>query len=282
MSVANGLHHDGLLSPLRRCVTTVGAAIYLLLRPVRVRGEARPLSWRALAISAGIIVAAFLLCMSLVDAAVVRWVGTLPRTVPWLFDQITDYGKSAWFLWPLGILFVLLAGLPQSRLTRFSQLVLAAVMARVGFLFLAIAVPGLFINILKRLVGRARPGVPGVIDPFAFHPFSWSAAYASLPSGHATTVLSVIVAFGSLWPRARTVLWIYALLIMASRIAVTAHFPSDVLAGAVFGTLGAMLVRRYFALRRLVFSIDPNGGLHAWPGPSLKRIKAVARELLAP
>jgi undecaprenyl-diphosphatase len=282
MSAANGLRDgEGALLPLRRCVTNAGAAIQLLLRPARARGEASPFDWRQLAMAGGLIIGAFLLCMILIDAAVVRWVGTLPPAIPWLFDQITDYGKSAWFLWPLGILFLLLASLRQSKLTHFSQLVLAAVMVRVGFLFLAVAVPGLFINILKRIVGRARPGVPGTIDPFVFDPFNWSAAYASLPSGHATTVLSVIVAFGSLWPRARTVLWIYALVIMASRIAVTAHFPSDVLAGAVFGTLGAMLVRRYFALRRLAFSIGPNGGLHALPGPSLKRVKALAREVLA-
>ena len=39
-----------------------------------------------------------------------------------------------------------------------------------------------------------------------FSPFTWRAAYASLPSGHATTAFSVLVAFGTLWPRARTIL----------------------------------------------------------------------------
>ena len=117
-----------------------------------------------------------------------------------------------------------------------SQRVLAAVMVRVGFLFVAIAVPGLFTNIVKHIFGRARPGVGGSVDPSLFSPFSWPAAYASLPSGHATTAFSVLVAFGSLWPRARTVLLIYALLIAASRIVVTAHYPTDVAAGALVGT----------------------------------------------
>lgn len=283
MSTANGLHGGvGVLMPLRRCATTLKASIQMLRRPVLVRDEAWPLDWRQLAIAGGIAIGAFLLCMILIDAAVARWVLTLPPDVPWFFDQITDYGKSGWFLWPLGILFLLLACLPQERLTHFSQLVFAAVMVRVGFLFLAVAAPGLFINILKKIAGRARPGVPGTIDPLVFDPFNWSAAYASLPSGHATTVFSVIVGFGSLWPRARILLWTYALVILASRIAVRAHFPSDVLAGAVIGTIGAMLIRRYFAVRRLGFSIGPDGGVHALPGPSLRRIKAVARKLLAP
>ena len=89
-----------------------------------------------------------------------------------------------------------------------------------GF-FLPIAVPGLFVSIVKRMIGRARPMVGGHLDPFLFSPFKWTAAYAGLPSGHATTAFSVLVAFGSLFPRWRTELIIYALLISVSRIVVT-------------------------------------------------------------
>ena len=88
---------------------------------------------------------------------------------------------------------------------------------------------------------------------------SGHAAYAGTPSGHATTAFAVLVAFGTLWPRARTALLIYALLIAVSRVVVTAHYPSDVLAGALVGLAGALLVRRYFALRGLGFSIGPDG-----------------------
>jgi undecaprenyl-diphosphatase len=76
-------------------------------------------------------------------------------------------------------------------------------------------------------------------------------------------------------------LWTYALLIAISRVVVTAHFPSDVLAGALVGVTGALLVRRYFALRRLAFSIGPDGAVYHRPGPSLSRIKSVARALLS-
>ena len=198
-----------------------------------------------------------------------------------MFDDITDFGKSGWFLWPLGLLFLALAALPRA-LTPVSQRVLAAVMVRIGFLFAAIAVPGLFVTIVKRIIGRARPNVGGSLDPFLFSPFKWEAAYAGMPSGHATTAFAVLVAFGTLWPRARTALLIYAVLICISRVVVTAHYPTDVLAGALVGAVGAMMVRRYFALRRLGFSIGPGGEIHQLPGPSLRRIKSVARELLAP
>jgi undecaprenyl-diphosphatase len=160
------------------------------------------------------------------------------------------------------------------------QLVLAAVMVRVGFLFVAIGVPGLFVNVVKHIFGRARPMVGGSLDPLLFSPFSWPAAYAGLPSGHAATAFSVLVAFGMLWPRGRILLWIYALLIAASRVAVTAHYPSDVLAGALVGVVGALLVRRWFALRGLGFSVAPDGIVQQKAGPSLRRVKAVARALL--
>lgn len=205
-------------------------------------------------------------------------VGHLPRWIVWSFEQITDFGKSGWFLWPLGILFLVLAALPS--LPRVPQLVLTAIMVRVGFLFVAIGGPGLFDTIIKRMIGRARPLVGGNLDPYLFSPFNWTAAYASLPSGHATTAFAALAAFGTLWPRGRTVFWIYALLIAASRVAVTAHYPSDVLAGAIVGVTGALLVRRWFALRGLGFSVSADGDLHQKPGPSLRRIKSVARALL--
>jgi membrane-associated phospholipid phosphatase len=283
MTAANGLHFDDKSppSPWRRCTHNVAAALALLAQPAKIHPRQPWTTPRQIALAAAIVVAAVLLCMLLVDAPVTRAVMQLPRWAIWPFDQITDYGKSGWFLWPLGLIFLALAALPAPA-TRISQAVLAAVMVRVGFLFTAIALPGLFVAIIKRMIGRARPMVPGHVDPFAFAPFIWRADYASLPSGHSTTAFAVLVAVVSLWPRARTVALVYAVAIALSRIVVLGHFPSDVIAGAVVGSVGALMVRHYFALRRLGFSIGPDGALHQLPGPSLRRMKAVARELLAP
>ena len=282
MSLANGFNRvEGETATLlRRCAANVTTALGVLTRPARIR-LSRSYSLPMLSIVAAIAIAVFLLLAWTLDAAASRGAGHLPRWIIDLFDDITDFGKSGWFLWPLGLLFIALAALPRT-LAPISQRVLAAVMVRVGFLFTAIAVPSLFVTIVKRMIGRARPNVGGSLDPFLFSPFKWEAAYAGMPSGHATTAFAVLVAFGTLWPRARTALLIYAVLIAISRVVVTAHYPTDVLAGALVGAVGAMMVRRYFALRRLGFSIGPGGDLHQLPGPSLRRIKAVARGLLAP
>jgi len=284
MSVANGFNRvEGeVATTLRRCTTNVMTAIAVLACPPRIRPlRSWPLAPRELAIAVGIGVAVLLSLMTTIDAAAIRGVGHLPRWIISAFDDITDYGKSGWFLWPLGLLFLALSALPPV-LTPFSQRVLAAIMVRAGFLFTAVAVPSLFVTIVKRMLGRARPLVGGSLDPFLFSPFIWRVEYAGMPSGHATTAFAVLVAFGTLWPRARTILLIYALLIAASRVVVTAHYPTDVLSGALVGIVGAALVRRYFAQRRLGFAIGPDGTVHQYANPSLRRIKAVARGLLAP
>ncbi len=253
-------------SALRRCRNNVETALAILVRPMR--GQARdpwPIEWRQIAIAAGAALVILVFGMILIDGPVMRGVAHLPNWIIWPFDQITDFGKSGWFLWPLGLLFLGLAALPA--LPRMSQLVQAALMARVGFLFTAIAVPGLFDTIIKRLIGRARPTALPTIDPYVFHPFAWRADFASLPSGHTTTAFAVLVAFGTLWPRARTAFLLYAVAIAVSRIMVSGHYPTDVLAGAVVGSVGAVMVRRWFALRHLGFSVSRRRLGAAMAGP---------------
>jgi undecaprenyl-diphosphatase len=90
------------------------------------------------------------------------------------------------------------------------------------------------------------------------------------------------MAVGALWPRARPLMWSYAVVIALSRVVLTAHFPSDVVVGAVVGTVGALLVRDWFAARGLGFSLGPDGGIRPFAGLSLARIKRVAGRLVAP
>ncbi len=211
------------------------------------------------------------------DAAASAWARTLPRWFADAFEQITNFGLSGWFLFPFGFVVLCLAAVTSQALPRMSQAVLTALAARFGFLFLAIGVPGLFVTTVKRLIGRARPYVGGHEDPFAYMPFIWRPEYASMPSGHATTAASAAIAIGALWPRSRVPMWLYAFIIMFSRVVVLAHHPSDVIAGALVGAAGAFLVRRWFAGRRLVFAVRDLG---AFPGPSLRRTMAALRQAI--
>jgi undecaprenyl-diphosphatase len=226
-------------------------------------------------------IAVIVATMALADAWAIREVRRLPQWLVALLDELTDFGKSGWFLVPIALLLLSIAALASPALPRISRLVLAAVSVRLGFVFMAIAVPALVVAVAKRLIGRARPLVDGNLDPFVYLPFAWKADYAGLPSGHATNACAAAFAIGALWPRVRWPMWVYALVIGISRVVLTSHHPSDVLAGAVAGVLGALIVRDWFAARRLGFAIDGNGHVRALPGPTCRRIKRVARQVIA-
>jgi membrane-associated phospholipid phosphatase len=216
--------------------------------------------------------------MFVLDATASDWARHEPGWFRGAFESITNFGLSGWFLIPFAAIVLALAAVVSPALSRMSQGVLTALAARFGFLFLAIGVPGLFVTIVKRLIGRARPFVVGGShdDPFAYMPFAWRPEYASMPSGHATTAVSAAIAIGAIWPRSRVVMWLYAVVIMFSRVAVLAHHPSDVLAGALTGAAGAYLLRRWFAARRLVFCARD---LRPFPGPSWRRVGRALAEV---
>lgn len=249
-----------------------------LMRPARprlVKREAISLPTQ-LAVGFVFLVAITLWQMTLFDAAGTRFVQTWPQVVVDIFNVITDFGKSGWFLIPLGGFVVLVALVNLPGLPRMTRATLATIAMRASFLFLAIGVPGLFVAIVKRVIGRARP-ITGSFDPFAYTPPVWRSDYASMPSGHTTTAFAAAFAIAVLWPRLAPFMCLYALAIAASRVIVLAHYPSDAVVGGFVGLAGAFLVREYFAARGLVFSVDPRGVIAAKPGPSWRRIKAIAR-----
>ena len=281
MSVADELKPPA----TKRARLMANARDWLALLGRAPRGVARRPAWRSparLAVGGLIALPVIALTMVLLDAPAILAVGSLPGSVIDLFNVLTDYGTSDWFLVPIGLVLLIIALLASPTLAHVSQLVLAAFTVRLGFVFAAIALPGLFVTIVKRLIGRARPFIGGDADPFRYLPFAWRPDHASLPSGHATNVFAALIAIGLVCPRLRPIMLVYALTIAASRVIVLAHHPSDVIAGAIVGTLGALLVRDWFAARRLGFVIARDGRVRALPGPSTRRLMTVARQFTAP
>jgi undecaprenyl-diphosphatase len=279
MSVVGGVDSGSGRALLRQVQVNLAAWGRWLRRPAR--GTAPP-RWRSgpVLVAGGLGIAALIVvAMFTIDAPTIIAARQLSYPVHRLFAVITDFGKSGWFLWPLGLLLMVIALAAAPRLGRIGERVLGAVAVRLTFLFLAIGVPGLFASLAKNMIGRARPFVGGSANPFLYHPFDWRPAYASLPSGHTTTAVAAAIAIGALWPRSRPYLWAYAVVIAVSRLVITAHHPSDVLAGALVGGVGALLVRDWFAARRLGFAVESDGSVMAMPGPSWQRLKRVAARL---
>jgi undecaprenyl-diphosphatase len=86
---------------------------------------------------------------------------------------------------------------------------------------------------LKKAAARRRPS--------AFEPHCWATLLPpdqfSFPSGHTITAFAVTVSLGHFYPELTVGLYFCALSVAASRILLGMHFLSDVVAGAVIGTL---------------------------------------------
>jgi len=263
-----------IIAGLQRAATNLWRSIVVVTRAPRMRLPRVPV---IAFVVAAVTVAATVAAMFFIDAAASDWALNLPRWFIDLNDEITNFGLSDRFLYPFGFAVLILCALIAPWLPPLTQRVLSALVARFGFLFLAIALPSLFDTIVKRMIGRARPYIGPHDDPFSYKPFAWVPNYSSMPSGHATTAAAAAIAIGAVWPASRPLMWLYALVIMFTRVAVNVHHPSDVLAGALVGVVGALMVRRWFAARRLVFVADD---LRAFPWPSRRRLTDVARELV--
>lgn len=274
---AAGTHEPARPGTVRRTLAELGERLVLPYRPRRV--PAARLMPPKLRFLAGLLIAVLIVgtLMLFADARAVAFTATWPRWLVDTFNEITDFGQSGWFLIPLAVLIVALSLLASQTAGRFAAMVTVSLLVRLEFLFLAIALPGLFVTIVKRLIGRVRPSDVG---PFVYFPWSWRNEYASLPSGHSTTAFAAAFAVMAIWPAARIPLLVFATVIALSRVVIHAHFASDVIAAAFVGAFGAMLVRNWFAARRLVFTVDPEGTVRTMPGPSPRRLKTVARRLL--
>lgn len=121
-------------------------------------------------------------------------------------------------------------------------------------------------RVVKRLVERPRP--------FENHALKWlrhvgDAHGPSFPSNHAANSFAGAVVLAWFFPELRIPLYILAVLIGLSRIALGVHYPSDVAAGAILGIFVGMLVKyrllyrvEWFSLKNRVSAKD--GDSYHW------------------
>jgi membrane-associated phospholipid phosphatase len=245
------------------------------------RAEAARRAARHILLLAGGVGVAIIALMYVLDA----WeIGLMPprgTASLWWVRILTDFGKDAYVLATLAA-FLIAVAIISPALRGIQRSLLLGLGTRLQFIFCAVLVPVLITEVIKWTVGRGRPFVGGDASVFNFSHFAGTAAYSSFPSGHATTAFALAFAVSAVWPRARVPMIVYAIIVVATRLVLLAHHPSDVVAGALVGTIGAMFVRYWFAARRLGFAIHHNGTIVPLAGPSPGRLKRVARGAFAP
>lgn len=202
------------------------------------------------------------LCLSAValavlDAPVGAYRKQWPAGLTAIARSVTDIGQTHWYLVPSGVFLIAMLFFDWSRLDRRRKWLLAHWYCLSGYVFITIAASGLVATLLKRIIGRARPKYFQEHGPLAFDGFATDAGFASFPSGHATAVGALAAILALLFPRARLVVLLVAVLLGSTRILVGAHYPSDVIAGLAFGMWFAYFTAVVFAARGFIFSVSP-------------------------
>jgi membrane-associated phospholipid phosphatase len=165
----------------------------------------------------------------------------LGRSVLDIAEIVTIWGESRWYYMILVPAFIYFWFLAKNKLWS----------KRILFIFISLSASGLINTLVKWIAGRHRPVNFFTNGFFGFDHFHTVYELTSFPSGHAVTAFSLAAAVSILFPRASIVAFITAISIGMTRIILTSHYLSDVIAGAGIGILSTMIVKYIFDLRKI-------------------------------
>jgi membrane-associated phospholipid phosphatase len=111
----------------------------------------------------------------------------------------------------------------------------------------AMSVAGVLTVAVKTVIGRERPGEPRT-DADAFEPFTFETEDNSFPSGHTSQAFALAAVIAGHTHNRFLKVWAYgcAGAVGVARIAADRHFASDVVAGAIVGTIVGHRVVSFF------------------------------------
>jgi len=189
------------------------------------------------------VVAVMLLCILsyiFIDIKAALWFHTINNgRYSDLFNIITDFGESQWYLITGMLFFVVLRKTYPLR-------------AQPGlFLASSVAASGVSADVIKYLAGRARPILYFSEQLYGFNCFHYEYEWISFPSGHAATAFSAAIVFTTLYPRWRILFLFAGTLIAFSRIFLTQHYISDVIAGSFLGMASSILLYNLYFKKKL-------------------------------
>jgi lipid A 4'-phosphatase len=241
-----------------------GLAAPPLLRLYRGIGGGSRSAWRfachsslspAARISTAVTATAVLVVVSLdlVDRPLALYLHARGPDLHRLFDLTGRPGEAWGWLLLFGLAFSGLHWGGELPRLRNVAPTLRAMSVAPAFLFVSIAAAGLVVDVLKIIFGRLRPKLLFSADLYGFTWFGWRPDHWSFPSGHAATIVALMAALWWLWPRHLLFYILVAAIVAGSRVVVGAHYPSDVLAGALIAVLTTRCVTLMFAR----WGVDP-------------------------
>lgn len=123
-------------------------------------------------------------------------------------------------------------------------------------LFIGFWFTGIIIQVLKHLIGRARPKFT---DSFLCIGPNFKTGFDSFPSGHTAIVFCFATILSFYFPRYRLLFYAFAVITGFERTEAFSHYLSDVIAGAIIGLLTAKILIKYVSKENsIIFSKGKN------------------------
>ena len=151
------------------------------------------------------------------------------------FIGITELGDSLWYFLIVTCIFFISFIFNKIKLISHKKYLKIKIFSIFSFSYIFLV--GLITQLLKHLIGRPRPNYTVFDESLGFNFFSTDSAFHSFPSGHSSTIVSVVLILSLLIPSLRSFFYLFGFLIAISRVVVGAHFVTDVLAGAVVAVM---------------------------------------------
>jgi membrane-associated phospholipid phosphatase len=184
-----------------------------------------------------------------IDIPLARFCKGLSPSIRDAFGTITGLGISTWYLLGSFVLFAIFTFFRPRK--RYAHMAL--------FIFASIAVSGLLTDIIKVILARYRPEMLFEKGLYGFRFFDYDDRITSFPSGHAATAFSLAWALSHFFSKLRVPFFIFAVVVAASRVVITAHYISDVVAGAWLAMVCVFFLKKALAsMERKAFSMAHN------------------------
>ena len=163
------------------------------------------------------------------------------------FIKITELGDSLWYFSTfLLILIISFIGKNLKIITVKSYLFLRNFSIFSLFYLLFV---GIVTQILKHIIGRPRPNHADFQNNFDFNFFSTDASFHSFPSGHSSTIFTIVIILSLLVPRLKIFFIFFGFIIALSRVVVGAHYVTDIIAGSLLALILYKVVLSIFEKR---------------------------------
>lgn len=185
-----------------------------------------------------------LACYLFIDIPLAKFFEHPPRPLTESAQFLSDitHPKYQMFLWP-GLFFLFRFIYKKEVLGNRCLLIL-----------ISISIANILTEVIKKLLGRARPELLFAHDQYGFTLFSSSDILSSFPSGHACTIGALCGAFTCFYPRLWLPLFLISLVLAFARVILAAHFLSDVIAGVIIGILTAQWIYKVMKKEHIPFS----------------------------